>query len=51
LDLFSQPVTDKGLQIIEGLPALRDLDIRGTQVTDDGVRRLKMALPQLKVLR
>ncbi|MFO0843720.1 MAG: hypothetical protein U0797_15210 [Gemmataceae bacterium] len=42
-------VTDAGLGELVGLKALKYLDLRGTQVTDAGARKLASALPSLRL--
>ena len=44
-------VTDAGLKELAGLKQLQSLDLIRTQVTDEGVRQLRKALPDLKVWR
>jgi hypothetical protein len=41
-------VTDAGLASLRELPALRYVDLRGTGVTEHGVRELERALPELE---
>lgn len=45
LYLSNTRVTDAGLEHLRGLMQLRFLDLRGTQVTEAGVRELERALP------
>lgn len=47
LTILSVPVTDKGLQNVLKLPALKSLQLHRTHVTDDGVRSL-IGLHQLR---
>ena len=44
-------VNDMGLSHLRGLPKLQSLDLRETQVTDDGVKALRQVLPRLQVRR
>ena len=44
-------VTDAYLATLEGLDNLESLDLRGSSVTDRGVEKLQMALPNLKIHR
>ncbi|HVX63582.1 MAG TPA: hypothetical protein VHC19_23370 [Pirellulales bacterium] len=50
LSLASTPVTDAGLMHLESLHAAVLIDLRFTQVTDNGVARLRRELPQAKIL-
>jgi Leucine-rich repeat (LRR) protein len=43
------PITDAGIEHLKGLTKLEDLNIRHTQVTNAGVKRLQEALPKLKI--
>ncbi len=49
LSLAGTGVTDAGLEHVKGLANLEILFLHGTKVTDDGVKKLKEALPKLKV--
>ena len=42
-------ITDAGLVHLEGLTKLKDLDLMFTQVTDEGVKKLKEALPNCEI--
>ena len=42
-------ITDKGLEELHHLPWLKRLDIRGTSATNEGLQRLKAALPKTRV--
>ena len=44
-------ITDAGLEHLFGLARLRDLDLRETSVTAEGVKRLQAALPNAKIHR
>lgn len=50
LDLSSMPVSDPDLAGIAALKKLRHLDLRGTEVTDEGVENLQHALPNCQVV-
>ena len=45
LDLHDCPVNDANLQALEGMSQLRELALGGTNVTENAVARLKIALP------
>jgi hypothetical protein len=45
LGLTDTQVTDDGLKHLEGFTKLRSLNLRRTQVTEAGVRKLRAALP------
>jgi hypothetical protein len=51
LDLQGSKVTDKGLQYLCPLKNLKSLWVGGSPVTNDGLKRLSKALPDLKGLR
>ncbi|NQU21935.1 MAG: hypothetical protein HQ567_11685 [Candidatus Nealsonbacteria bacterium] len=42
-------MTDAGLEYLEGMTSLQSLDLRGTQVTDAGIKKLQQALPNCKI--
>ncbi len=44
-------ITDVGLEHLEGLTQLQELGIIGTRVTDEGVKKLRQALPDCKIDR
>jgi hypothetical protein len=44
-------LTDAGLEYLTRLISLRKLDLRFTQVTDDGANELRKALPDCRVYR
>ena len=48
LDLIDTPVTDDDLKWLFGLKRLKRVFLIGTAVTDEGERRLRSKLPQLK---
>ena len=41
--------TGAGLEHLKGLPALISLDLKHTQVTDEGVKKLKQAFPNCEI--
>ena len=49
LVLLQADVTDADLDVLVGLSELRELSLRETKVTADGVARLKKSLPNLEV--
>ncbi len=51
LDLSGTRITDAGLVHLRGLTDLRDLDVRRTAVTAEGVSELQRALPHLHATR
>ena len=51
LSLAGTDVTDAGLAHLAGLPNLKTLYLGDTQVTDVGVAKLKMALPNVVIVR
>jgi hypothetical protein len=52
LDLDGTAVTDDGLRLLESLSNLHGLDLRFCpNLTDEGVARLKKALPNCRILR
>jgi Leucine Rich repeat len=48
LYLTGCPITDAGLEHLRGLKQLEDLDTGGTQVTAEGRKKLRVAIPKLK---
>ena len=48
---LNTPVTDDGLDHVRDLPQLERLDLRGTQVTDAGLERLKRSHRTLRACR
>jgi hypothetical protein len=44
-------VTDAGLKQLAGLKSLQWLNLRGTQVTAAGVKKLQEALPGCQIIR
>jgi hypothetical protein len=42
-------VTDAGLDKIQALSGLRELNLRGTRVTEEAVEKLKQRIPHLRV--
>ena len=49
LRIQSTAVTDAGLQHLEELPALTEVQLKGTQVTVEGVKRFRLRRPSVKV--
>jgi hypothetical protein len=49
VQLMGSPTTDEDLPSLECLKQLVLLDLRGTKVTDEGVARLRKALPGCKI--
>jgi hypothetical protein len=49
LYLTGCPITDAGLQHLRGLKQLEQFECTGTQVTEEGKRKLKTAIPKLKL--
>ena len=50
LGLNHTAITDVGLEHLKDLKKLKQLSLRGTNVTDAGVRKLKLSLPQTEFL-
>jgi hypothetical protein len=48
LRLAGTRITDAGLAHLRGLKQLEQLDASGTQVTPEGLKKLRAALPKLK---
>jgi hypothetical protein len=51
LSLAGSGATDSSLKSLYGLAGLRELDLSGTKVTDDGIADLQKVLPDCKVRR
>ena len=49
LSLVDTQITDAGLKHLEALTRLGHLYLHGSQVTDEGVEKLKQALPECKI--
>jgi hypothetical protein len=49
LNLKRLPIDDDDLQYLQALTDLEELDLRGTQVTEECVKRLQRALPNCKI--
>jgi hypothetical protein len=49
LNLRRLPIDDDDLQYLQALTDLEELDLRGTQVTEEGVKKLQEALPDCKI--
>jgi Ran GTPase-activating protein (RanGAP) involved in mRNA processing and transport len=51
VDVSDSPITDATLEHLSRFVTLRKLDIRRTNVTDEGVGKFKKAVPECEVLR
>ncbi len=51
LDINGTDVSDASIPNLTRLTELKELSVRGTKITDAGIAELKMALPQLTVLK
>jgi len=51
LELHGTKITDTGLTHLTGLTSLRHLEIQATKVTAEGAEKLKVALPNLTIVR
>jgi hypothetical protein len=49
LVLMETMVSDAGLSELTRLQSLMSLDLSGSKVTDDGVRKLEKAIPHCKI--
>jgi hypothetical protein len=49
LMLKNMKVSDAGLENLKGLAALKELNLTGSKVTADGVKKLAAALPKCKI--
>jgi hypothetical protein len=50
LSLSAESITDDGLRYLEAMPALKKLwMVEASQITDDGINRLKRAKPDLEI--
>ncbi|MBC8875686.1 MAG: hypothetical protein H8E44_40180 [Planctomycetes bacterium] len=49
LNLRTTEITDAALMHLTSLAQLDELNLHNTQVTDEGVKKLKQALPKLRV--
>ena len=49
LNLRRLPIDDDDLQYLQALTDLEELDLRGTQVTEEGVKKLQRALPNCEI--
>jgi len=50
LNLRGIPIDDDDLQYLKALTDLEELDLTGTQVTDEGVKKLQQALPNCRII-
>ena len=50
LSIHCRNVTDAGLNHLQSLARLRRLDLIGTQVTPEGIKKLQEALPNCKIV-
>jgi hypothetical protein len=44
-------ITDVGLEHVKDLGVFRVLDVKGTSVTDAGIKKLQQAVPTLRIDR
>jgi hypothetical protein len=51
VDVSNSEITDITLEKLSPLKGLRKLNVRGTRVTDDGVRKFRKAVPECEVER
>jgi hypothetical protein len=51
VDVSNSEITDITLEKLSPLKSLRKLNVRGTRVTDDGVRKFRKAVPECEVER
>ena len=51
LSVSHVPLTPKGLQALQQLPRLNQLDLTGCGLLDEEVRDLKISKPGLKIMR
>jgi hypothetical protein len=42
-------ITDESISILSQLTSLRRLDISGTKITEEGIRKLQAALPDCQI--
>jgi Leucine-rich repeat (LRR) protein len=50
LNLKGTQTTDASVALLSGLKNLKELNLQFTQVSDEGIKRLKKALPKAKVI-
>jgi hypothetical protein len=50
LELASSQVTDRSLDSLVKLPPIREVDVRGTQISPAGLIRLRRSLPGARIL-
>jgi Ran GTPase-activating protein (RanGAP) involved in mRNA processing and transport len=51
LDLHDSGITDHGLLTLKKLTALKKLDVRGIEVTEQGIAALAQSLPDCEIVR
>lgn len=51
IDIQNSKVTDRGLEYLKNLPKLREIWAGSTQITAEGEKRIKEAIPTLKINR
>jgi len=49
LNLYGTAIGDAGLEQLTGLKSLRNLYVWQTKVTDEGIKKLKQALPSVNI--
>jgi hypothetical protein len=51
VDVSGSTVTDRTLEYLSAFKSLRKLNLRGTSLTDTGIRKFKKAVPKCQVVR
>jgi hypothetical protein len=49
VNLSNSNVNDAGLESLKGFSKLHELDLEGTKVTDEGIKKLRQALPNCRI--